>query len=157
MPRLVGKPLPDALLRLQLLGLLWSVAPLPALPASMRPSLFDNYRVSAQRPAAGTLFTQTVVREIPGGLQTTTRTVGLMTELRLKPASRLRPCGSCTGSRTNGYLLTALLGRLSSSTRAVDRLRGLAGRAEDEPSWSGALSVRRFPLVELPAISLSLN
>jgi hypothetical protein len=83
MPRLVGKPLPDAVLTLRLLGLLWSVASLPALPASMRPSLFDNYRVSAQRPAPGTQFTQTVVREIPGGLSTTTRTVGLMTELRL--------------------------------------------------------------------------
>jgi beta-lactam-binding protein with PASTA domain len=83
MPRLVGKPLPDAIQTLQALGLLWAVAPLPALPATLRPSLFDNYRVSAQRPAPGTEYTQTVVREIPGGLSTKTTKVGLMTELRL--------------------------------------------------------------------------
>lgn len=81
-PRLVGKPLPDAVQKLQALGLLWSAAPLPTLPATMRPRLFDNYRVIAQWPAPRTRFTQTVVREIPGGVVTTTRTVGLMTELR---------------------------------------------------------------------------
>lgn len=82
MPRLVGKPLPDAVQTLQALGLLWSVAQLPPLPASMRPRLFDNYQVSAQTPAPGTRFRQTVVREIPGSLWTETRTVGLMTERR---------------------------------------------------------------------------
>jgi beta-lactam-binding protein with PASTA domain len=81
MPRLVGKPLPDAVQTLQALGLLWSVA-LPPLPASMRPRLFDNYRVSAQIPAPGTRFRQTVVREIPGGWRTKTTKVGLTTELR---------------------------------------------------------------------------
>lgn len=84
MPRLVGKPLPDAVQTLQALGLLWSAAPLPALPATLRPSLFDNYRVSAQRPAPGTQFTQTVVRETVQGALTETTTVGLMTELRPK-------------------------------------------------------------------------
>jgi beta-lactam-binding protein with PASTA domain len=83
MPRLVGKPLPDAIQTLQALGLLWS-AWLPALPASMRPRLFDNYRVIAQSPAPGTRFTQTVVRETAQGTLTETTTVGLMTELRLK-------------------------------------------------------------------------
>jgi PASTA domain len=82
MPRLVGKPLPDAVQTLQALGLLWSVAALPPLPPSMRPRLFDNYRVSAQTPAPGTRFRQTVVREIPGGLETRTSTVGLRTKLR---------------------------------------------------------------------------
>jgi hypothetical protein len=82
MPRLVGKALPDAIQTLQDLELLWSPGRLPTLPATMRPRLFDNYRVSAQSPAPGTLFTQTVVREIPEGLLTRTRTVGLTTELR---------------------------------------------------------------------------
>lgn len=81
MPRLLGKPLPDAIQKLQALGLLWSVW-LPALPPTMRPRLFDNYRVSAQTPAPGTRFRQTVFREIPGGLETRTRTVGLMTKVR---------------------------------------------------------------------------
>jgi beta-lactam-binding protein with PASTA domain len=84
MPRLVGKPLPDAIQTLQALGLLWSVARLPALPATLRPSLFDNYRVIAQSPKPGTRFTQTVVRETAQGTLTETTTVGLMTELRLK-------------------------------------------------------------------------
>jgi PASTA domain len=82
MPRLVGKPLPDAIQTLRALGLLWSVAPLPALPATLRPSLFDSYRVSAQSPRPGTRFTQTVVRETAQGTLTETTTVGLMTELR---------------------------------------------------------------------------
>ena len=82
MPRLVGKPLPEAVLTLQLLGFLWSVAPLPALPASLRPRLWDNYRVSAQWPAPGTRFTQTVIRETRDGRLEETRTVGLRTELR---------------------------------------------------------------------------
>jgi hypothetical protein len=82
MPRLVGKPLPDSIQTLQALGLLWWVAPLPVLPATPRPSLFDNYRVSAQRPAPGTEYTQTVFRETPGGLLTNTTKVGLTTELR---------------------------------------------------------------------------
>jgi hypothetical protein len=81
MPRLLGTPLPDAIQKLQALGLWWSVW-LPALPPTMRPRLFDNYRVSAQTPAAGTRFRQTVFREIPGGLETRTSTVGLMTKLR---------------------------------------------------------------------------
>jgi PASTA domain len=81
-PRLVGKRLPDAIQTLEALELLWGVGPLPTLPATMRPRLFDNYRVIAQSPAPGTRFTQTVVREIPEGMQTTTRTVGLRTELR---------------------------------------------------------------------------
>ena len=83
MPRLVGRPLPDAIRRLEDFGLLWSVAPLPALPATLRPTLFDNYRVSAQKPAAGTEYAQTVVREIPGGQMTRTTQVWLRTELRL--------------------------------------------------------------------------
>lgn len=98
MPRLVGKPLPEAVLTLQLLGFLWSVAPLPALPASMRPRLWDNYRVSAQCPAPGTRFTQTVIREMPEGRLEETRTVGLTTELRLNQRrGGAKSSGSCTG------------------------------------------------------------
>jgi hypothetical protein len=82
MPRLVGKLLPDAVQTLQTLGLLWSAAPLPSLPATMRPRLFENYRVIAQSPSPGTRFTQTVVRETPEGMLTRTTTVGLMTEVR---------------------------------------------------------------------------
>jgi hypothetical protein len=82
MPRLVGTPLPEAVQTLEALELLWSAASLPTLPATMRPRLFDNYRVIAQSPAPGTRFAQTVAREIPEGTLTRTRTVGLMTELR---------------------------------------------------------------------------
>lgn len=82
MPRLVGKPLPDAVQTLQALGLSWSVW-LPALPPTMRPSLLDNYRVAEQNPKPGTRFTQTVIRELANGsVLTKTSTVGLMTELR---------------------------------------------------------------------------
>lgn len=35
--------------------------------------------------------------------------------------------------------------------------RALRDVLRDEPSWIGALGVKRFPLVELPPISLSLN
>jgi hypothetical protein len=35
--------------------------------------------------------------------------------------------------------------------------RALRDALRDEPSWVGALSVKRFRLVELPPISLSLN
>lgn len=41
------------------------------------------------------------------------------------------------------------------SRRAPER--ALRGVLRDEPSWIGILSVKRFPLVELPPISLSLN
>jgi hypothetical protein len=46
----------------------------------------------------------------------------------------------------------------ASETSAVSIVRE-RGRdvLRDEPSWIGVLSVRRFPLVELPSISLSLN
>jgi hypothetical protein len=80
-PRLVGKPLPDAIYTLATVGLMWSVAPLPPLPATMRPSLLDNYRVAKQNPKPGTRFTQTVTGEIPGGMCTRTRTLGLTAEL----------------------------------------------------------------------------
>jgi beta-lactam-binding protein with PASTA domain len=81
-PRLVGKPLPDAVHTLQTLGLMWSAAPLPPLPASMRPSLLDNYRVTEQRPKPGTRFTQTVIRELDdGSVLTKTSTVGLAADL----------------------------------------------------------------------------
>ena len=81
-PRLVGKPLPDAVYTLATVGLMWSAAPLPPLPATMRRSLFDNYRVARQNPKPGTRFTQTVIREIPGGELTETRTAWLAAELR---------------------------------------------------------------------------
>ena len=81
-PRLVGKPLPDAVHTLQTRGLLWSAAPLPPLPATIRPSLLDNYRVTEQRPKPGTRFTQTFVRELgDGSVLTETSTVGLVAEL----------------------------------------------------------------------------
>jgi beta-lactam-binding protein with PASTA domain len=72
-PRLVGRPLPDAVHRLQTLGLLWSAAPLPPLPASVRPSLLDNYRVTEQSPKPGTRFTQTVTRQLNDGSVLTKR------------------------------------------------------------------------------------
>jgi beta-lactam-binding protein with PASTA domain len=82
-PRLVGKPLHDAVHALESLGLLWSAAPLAPLPATLRPSLLDNYRVTEQTPKPGTRFTQTVVRELAGGsVLSETSTVGLATELR---------------------------------------------------------------------------
>jgi beta-lactam-binding protein with PASTA domain len=82
-PRLIGKPLPDAVQTLQTLGLMWSAAPLPPLPATIRPSLLDNYRVTEQRPKPGTRFTQTFVRELgDGSVLTETSTVGLAAELR---------------------------------------------------------------------------
>lgn len=82
-PRLVGKPLPHAVHTLETLGLLWSAAPLPPLPATMRPSLLDNYRVTEQTPKPGTRFTQTVIRELgDGSVLTKTSTVGLAAELR---------------------------------------------------------------------------
>ena len=81
-PRVVGKRLPDAIYALATLGLAWSVAALPALPATMRPTLFDNYRVAKQWPKPGTRFMQTVYRELAdGNIAEETKTVGLMAEL----------------------------------------------------------------------------
>jgi hypothetical protein len=81
-PRLVGRPLPDAVHRLQTLGLLSSAAPIPPLPASVRPSLLDNYRVTEQSPKPGTRFTQTVTRQLnDGSVLTKTSTVGLAADL----------------------------------------------------------------------------
>jgi hypothetical protein len=83
MPRVVGRPLPDAVDKLHSLGLMWSAAPLPPLPATMRPTLLANYRVTEQRPKAGRRFTQSVVRELADGtVLTKTWTVGLTAELR---------------------------------------------------------------------------
>jgi hypothetical protein len=83
MPRLVGKTLPDAVDTLHSLGLMWSAAPLPPLPATVRPSLLSNYRVTDQRPKAGRRFTQSVIRELADGtVLTKTWTVGLTAELR---------------------------------------------------------------------------
>jgi beta-lactam-binding protein with PASTA domain len=85
MPRLVGKPLHDAVHTLETLGLLWSAAPVPALPASTRPSLLDNYRVAKQKPKPGTRFTQTVTRELANGdVLTETSTVGLVADLETR-------------------------------------------------------------------------
>lgn len=82
-PRLIGKRLSDAVHTLQTLGLMWSAAPLPPLPATMRPSLLDNYRVTGQRPKSGARFTQTVHRWLDNGsLYTETSTVGLAAALR---------------------------------------------------------------------------
>jgi beta-lactam-binding protein with PASTA domain len=81
-PRVFGKPLANAIYTLQTHGLLWS-AWLPPLPATMRPSLFDNYRIARQKPKPGTQFTQTVTRELANGdVLTETSTVGLVAELR---------------------------------------------------------------------------
>jgi hypothetical protein len=83
LPRLVGKPLPDAVHTLQTFGLLWSAAPLPPLPATLRPTLLDNYRVTEQDSKPGTQFTQTVIRNLgDGGVLEETSTVGLVAELR---------------------------------------------------------------------------
>lgn len=82
-PRLVGKRLSDAVHTLETLGLMWSAAQLPPLPATLRPSLLDNYRVTGQRPKSGTRFTQTVYRWLgDGSLYTETSTVGLAAALR---------------------------------------------------------------------------
>jgi beta-lactam-binding protein with PASTA domain len=82
-PRVVAKPLPDAFHTLNSAGFLWSAAPLPPLPATMRQSLFENYRVANQNPKPGTQFTQTLTRVLPGGsVLTETQTVGLSAELR---------------------------------------------------------------------------
>ena len=84
MPRLVGQPLPEAIETLETLGLLWG-AWLPPLPATMRPSLFENYRVAKQNPKPGTRFTQTVIRELANGdVLTETSTVGLAAELKTR-------------------------------------------------------------------------
>lgn len=81
MPRLVGQPLPEAIETLETLGLSWG-AGLPPLPATMRPSLLENYRVAKQKPKAGTRFTQTVTRELANGdLLTKMSAVGLLAEL----------------------------------------------------------------------------
>jgi beta-lactam-binding protein with PASTA domain len=67
MPSLVGKPLVEAARTLTRLGLNWGAAPLPALPATTEPTLLHNYEVTAQKPKAGTRFTQTVIRELADG------------------------------------------------------------------------------------------
>jgi len=83
-PRLVGQPLPEAIETLETLGLLWG-ARLPPLPATMRPSLFENYRVAKQNPKPGTRFTQTVTRELANGdVLTETSAVGLAAELKTR-------------------------------------------------------------------------
>jgi beta-lactam-binding protein with PASTA domain len=84
-PGVVGKPLPDAVRKLETLGLLWSAAPLPALPATTRPGLLDNYRVTEQEPRPGTRFTQTITRPMgDGSVLTKTWTVGLAAELAVR-------------------------------------------------------------------------
>jgi beta-lactam-binding protein with PASTA domain len=84
-PRLIGKPFPKALETLRAVGLMWSAAPLPPLPASMRPTLLDNYRVTKQQPKAGTRFTQTVSRELgDGSVLTKTSTVWLAAEVETR-------------------------------------------------------------------------
>jgi beta-lactam-binding protein with PASTA domain len=81
-PRVVGKRLPDAIYALATQELAWAAAALPPLPATMRPTLFDNYRVAKQRPKPGTQFTQTVYRKLAGGsIAEETTTVGLVAEL----------------------------------------------------------------------------
>jgi hypothetical protein len=67
MPALVGKPLVQAVRTLASLGLSWGAAPLPALPGTTEPTLLHNYEVTAQKPKAGTRFTQTVIRELADG------------------------------------------------------------------------------------------
>jgi beta-lactam-binding protein with PASTA domain len=83
-PRLVGMPLTDAISTLTTLGFLWS-AGLPPLPATMRPSLLENYEVAKQHPKPGTRFTQTVTRELAdGSVRTKTSTVGLAAKLKAR-------------------------------------------------------------------------
>jgi beta-lactam-binding protein with PASTA domain len=84
MPRLLGKRLDVATGRLNALGLLWNVAPLPPLPPSTAPSLLANYRVREQRPAAGREFLQTVLTPIPEGIRSETTPVGLEATLRFR-------------------------------------------------------------------------
>jgi hypothetical protein len=81
-PSLVAMPLPQAIGALVRLGLSWSVGALPAFPASTEPTLLRNYVVASQEPEPGSLFTQTRLREIPGGTRSETTTVGLQVRLR---------------------------------------------------------------------------
>jgi beta-lactam-binding protein with PASTA domain len=76
-PRLVGKPLDEAVRLLMTLGLSWSAAPLPPLRRSTEPGLLSNYVVTGQKPRPGAWFVQTRTKTIAGGIATQTTTVWL--------------------------------------------------------------------------------
>jgi hypothetical protein len=81
-PTLVGMPLPQAVGALVRLGLSWGIGPLPAFSGSAEPTLLRNYVVASQEPEPGSVFTQTRLREIPGGTMSETRPIGLQVRLR---------------------------------------------------------------------------
>jgi beta-lactam-binding protein with PASTA domain len=59
-PDLTGRPVSAAVAWSEAAGLYWQLDRLPALRPSSRPSLLDNYVVTGQSPAAGTLLARGV-------------------------------------------------------------------------------------------------
>jgi PASTA domain len=77
MPSLIGDRLDKATRTLTAVGALWTLGPLPPLPAGTAQTLLANYKVRAQHPKPGSRFVQTKWTPFKGGVITETRTTGL--------------------------------------------------------------------------------